>query len=137
MSARKGTGVRIYFCRNSVENGQVPAGLARIETREYVAIEAVPCSGKIDPRYILKAFESGTDSVYVIACPAGECKMMEGNLRALRRGHAVRELLEEAGISPDAVHVFVPNGKSINELADTIADEVESGQFVNQQQGAA
>jgi F420-non-reducing hydrogenase iron-sulfur subunit len=100
--------IRIYYCRNCVEGNVVPAELADLGMRDDVALEAVPCGGRIDPRYLLKAFESGACAVCVLTCPVGECRLMEGNLRAARRVELTREYLAEAGIEPGAVEMIVP-----------------------------
>jgi coenzyme F420-reducing hydrogenase delta subunit len=48
--------------------------------------------------YLLKAFESGADGVSLITCKPGECRYLEGNLRAKKRTEAIRTLLEEIGL---------------------------------------
>lgn len=108
--------VRIYYCRNSVPSGRIPGSLARLEQRLDVAVEAVPCSGRIDPRYILKAFEGGASKVCLLACPEGECKLLEGNLRAVKRIEAARELLAEAGVDPGSVRMFQPRDSNSFDL---------------------
>jgi coenzyme F420-reducing hydrogenase delta subunit len=93
-----------------------------------VALEAVPCSGRIDPRYILKAFEGGASKVCLLACPEGECKLLEGNLRAVKRIESARELLAEAGVDPFSVRMFQPrDANSFDLVVEDItrfADEV-------------
>lgn len=101
-------GVRIYFCRNAVKGTSFPAALSALKLRDDVILEQVPCSGKVDPRYFLKAFEAGAHTVCVLACPTGDCKLLQGNLRAIRRVELVRELLCEAGIDPNSVQMFQP-----------------------------
>jgi len=58
----------------------------------------LPCSGKADILYLTKAFETGADGVAVLMCPEGECRYLEGNLRARKRVQAVDALLDEAGL---------------------------------------
>jgi F420-non-reducing hydrogenase iron-sulfur subunit len=101
-------GIRVYYCRNCGHADEMPGALLKLHSNGDIAIEAVPCSGRIDPRYIMKAFESGTQAVCVLACPSGQCKLMEGNLRSTRRAQAVRELLSEVGLDPDSVQIHVP-----------------------------
>ena len=45
------------------------ASALRIKYPANVKLVKLPCTGKTDPRYILKAFEDGADGVYIIACP--------------------------------------------------------------------
>ncbi len=63
-----------------------------------ITIVPLPCSGKIDILYLTKAFEKGADGVAVVTCKEGECRYLEGNLRARKRVEAVEELLEEIGL---------------------------------------
>jgi len=58
----------------------------------------VPCSGKLQPEHLLKAFEAGADLVVVLTCPNGECRYLEGRRRIERRVEYVRGLLDEIGI---------------------------------------
>jgi len=47
---------------------------------------------------LIKAFETGADGAILVTCMRGECKYLEGNLRAHRRAQAVDSLLEEIGL---------------------------------------
>ena len=49
------------------------ASALRIEYPANVKLIKLPCTGKTDTKYLLKAFEDGADGVYVIACPKGNC----------------------------------------------------------------
>jgi len=92
----------VYYCRNAA----TPTALSELD-RPGVILEAVPCSGRIDPRYVLKAFEGGAKAVCVLGCPSGECKSFEGNLRAVARIQGADELLSEAGVKPGSVRIFL------------------------------
>ena len=60
----------------------------------------MPCAGKIDIDYILKAFTYGADGVLVLACHQDNCKSQQGNLHAQWRVERAREMLAEAGVDP-------------------------------------
>ena len=108
----KRNGIRVYYCRNTVGEKRLPEGLAKLERRDDVALEAVPCGGRIDPRYLLKAFESGADAVCVLTCPIDHCKLMEGNLRAAVRIDLAREILSEVGLGSGCIQMFIPSDSS-------------------------
>jgi coenzyme F420-reducing hydrogenase delta subunit len=55
--------------------------------------------------YLLKTFETGGDGAVLITCPKGECRHLEGNLRAHKRAQAVRALLEETGLGRERMQV--------------------------------
>jgi len=66
----------------------------------------LPCSGKIDALYLLKAFEAGADGVMVVGCSEGDCHYLEGNLRARKRVEVTKELLKEIGIELERLEMF-------------------------------
>jgi coenzyme F420-reducing hydrogenase delta subunit/Pyruvate/2-oxoacid:ferredoxin oxidoreductase delta subunit len=90
-----------FMCKNSaweayhaaLKLGQVnlPLGFTPLK---------MPCAGKIDIDYILKAFTFGADGVLVLACPQDNCKSQEGNLHAQWRVARAREMLAEVGVDP-------------------------------------
>lgn len=65
-------------------------------------VQVVPtvCSGKVDPSFILKAFDSGVDGVMLAVCGAGECHYLSGNYQALRRVQLLQKTLGQLGIDP-------------------------------------
>ena len=67
---------------------------------------SLPCSGKLDILYLTKAFDTGADGVAILVCKEGECRYMEGNMRAGKRAQAVDELLQEAGLGAGRVIVI-------------------------------
>lgn len=92
----------IYVCRNSLAAGTSASALARQFAHAvpgmHVAVREVPCSGKTDVIYLLKAFEGGARGVAIITCPLGECRLAEGNYRAQVRVRNIGRLLDEIGL---------------------------------------
>jgi hypothetical protein len=66
----------------------------------------LPCTGKLQPEHLLKAFETGARAVCVIACAADNCHYLEGSRRAERRVEYVRELLDEIGLDSERLMLF-------------------------------
>ena len=123
--------IRVYYCGNVSHERRIPAGLSKLQLMADVALEALPCSGRVDPRYILKAFEMGATAVCVLACPSGHCRSLQGNYRAELRVQLVRDMLEEAGLDPDSAQIFLPDGPEQAQLEAAI-DKVTC--FVNAEQ---
>ena len=67
---------------------------------------ALPCTGKLQPEHLLKAFEAGADAVCVVTCAQGDCHYLEGSQRAEKRVEYVKELLDEIGLGADRLTVF-------------------------------
>jgi coenzyme F420-reducing hydrogenase delta subunit/Pyruvate/2-oxoacid:ferredoxin oxidoreductase delta subunit len=60
----------------------------------------MPCAGKIDIDYLLKAFTHGADGVLVLGCHPDNCKSQQGNEHALWRVERAQAMLTEAGVDP-------------------------------------
>jgi coenzyme F420-reducing hydrogenase delta subunit/NAD-dependent dihydropyrimidine dehydrogenase PreA subunit len=82
------------------------AGVSRMQYPPNVRIIRLPCSGKVDITYILRAFEIGADGVFVAGCLKGGCHFVEGNLNAEIRVKLAKELLEAIGIDKERLEMF-------------------------------
>ena len=78
----------------------------RLEYPVNIKIVRLPCSGKIDIIYLLRAIQKGADGAYVVGCLEGTCHYNEGNFRARERVEHVQKLLEEVGIEGDRVRMY-------------------------------
>lgn len=48
--------------------------------------------------FLLRAFEAGADAAAVFVCLEGQCRHLEGNIRAKKRVNFVKNLLDEIGL---------------------------------------
>ncbi len=71
-----------------------------------IKIVKLPCTGKIDVLYLLKAFQSGADGVYVAGCMEGDCHYLTGNLRARKRVEYAQKILDEVGIGGERLAMY-------------------------------
>ncbi len=96
--------IYVFYCTNSYDQAQ----LMRNSNPQGIDMEVIslPCSGKLDILYLIKAFETGADGVAVMMCKEGECRYLEGNMRASKRVEVVKELLEEAGLGQGRVTII-------------------------------
>jgi len=95
----------LFCCATSIDTDELMRA-CRFDNGDTVKAISLPCSGKIDVLYLAKAFETGADGVAVITCKQGECRYLEGNLRARNRAEAVDSLLDEIGIGRGRVEVI-------------------------------
>jgi coenzyme F420-reducing hydrogenase delta subunit len=93
-----------FLCTWCSYTGADLAGTSRMEIPPNLRIIRVPCSGRIDPLFIIKAFQEGADGVMVSGCHPGDCHYISGNLYAKRKLAVLRRLLEWIGIEPDRIH---------------------------------
>ncbi len=82
------------------------AGTSRMQYPINVKVIRLPCSGKVDITYILRAFEKGADGVIVAGCLKGGCHFVEGNLRAEQRVKFTKDLLDAIGFGGERLEMF-------------------------------
>jgi len=101
------------------------AGTTGIQYPADIKLFKLPCTGKTDVLYILKAFEQGADAVMVVACQKGTCHHLEGNLRAQKRVERTKELLKEIGLGPERVEIFFMTGSQGYTFAAAVEEMTE------------
>jgi coenzyme F420-reducing hydrogenase delta subunit len=80
----------------------------------------VPCSGRVNPQYVINAFNRGYDGVLVCGCHPGDCHYVSGNYYARRRMMAFKRLLEYTGIEPERFQVRWISGSEAGKFRDTV-----------------
>lgn len=87
------------------------------------------CSGNIDHRVILNAFEEGADGVFVAGCLEGDCHFLKGNIRARKRVTAVKQLLDEIGLGGDRLEMYnlsSAQGARFAEIANEMTEKIKA-----------
>jgi coenzyme F420-reducing hydrogenase delta subunit len=79
------------------------AGVSRMQYPPNIRVVRVPCSGRVDPLFIMKSLQSGFDGVLVSGCHPGDCHYISGNYIARRKFAVLKPLLEFIGIEPNRV----------------------------------
>lgn len=116
-----------YACENS---GALAAEYAKSldpELQANLQIVSVPCSGKIDALYLLKALEQGADGVLLLVCHKENCKYVWGNERADKRKEQVQRRLSEIGLEGDRVeiiHLAANQGNQFNASVRSMVDKI-------------
>ena len=113
----------VFCCQNSVDERGTEA--VRREYGGQVRIVRMPCSGKTDVRYLLKAFESDADGVLIVGCPEGACRSLDGNFRAKKRVGYVRSLLEEIGFGGDRIEMVFISPSTQEGLSEGVRAMIE------------
>jgi F420-non-reducing hydrogenase iron-sulfur subunit len=95
--------VTAFVCNWCTYTGADLAGTSRLQMASNVRIIRLPCTGRIDHMFIIKAFERGADGVIVSGCHPADCHYSAGNYHARRRFGVFRELMSFMGIDPQRV----------------------------------
>jgi len=92
-----------FVCNWCTYTGADLAGTSRLNMAPNVRIIRLPCTGRIDTLFIMKAFERGADGVIVSGCHPADCHYTSGNYHARRRFAIFRDLMEFVGIDPQRI----------------------------------
>lgn len=100
MPVLEGKELRIvaFLCNWCSYGGADTAGVARATQPTDLRIIRVPCSGRIDPLFILRALINGADGVLVSGCHPNDCHYSAGNFYARRRLEVLKKFLPVLGI---------------------------------------
>jgi len=89
-----------FLCNWCSYAGADLAGGGRLQYPSNVRILRVPCSARVDPAFVLRAFRLGMDGVLVAGCHPGDCHYSKGNFYTRRRMAVFKPWLEYLGIHP-------------------------------------
>ena len=84
------------------------------------------CSGRVDLKFILRAFLNGQDGVLIGACRLNECNYVtHGNYDALSNTYLFRKIMENIGLNPERLRIEFMSGADGNLLAEVTNDFVK------------
>ena len=122
----KVVGFCCHYCAYSAAD---LAGSMRLEYAPNVRIIRLPCTGRIDPLCIVKAFERGADGVIVSGCHPGDCHYTAGNFHARRRFAVAREIMGFFGVDLNRVvfsWVSASEGRKWSEVVNDATAQVKA-----------
>ncbi len=95
-----------FCCQYCAYSAADMAGSMRLQYPTNVEIVLMPCTGRFDMLFALKAFEKGADGVYVAGCLEGTCHFLEGNIRAKQRVNFLRNEMKTLGVEEDRIRMY-------------------------------
>jgi coenzyme F420-reducing hydrogenase delta subunit len=116
--------VAVFVCANCARPGEAPTSAGRprpilphfgwpFSVREVI----VPCTGRLQPEHVLKAFDSGASLVCAVACQEDNCHYIEGSQRCARRVDYLRSILDEIGLGANRLMLFHLPGTASEDMA--------------------
>lgn len=115
-----------FVCNWCTYAGADLAGVTRTQYRPNVRIVRVPCTGRVDPLFIIKAFENGADGVLISGCHPGDCHYISGNFHAKRRWIFFKGLTDFIGIEPERIQYAWVSAAEANKWAKMVDEVTES-----------
>ncbi|MHA1803458.1 MAG: hydrogenase iron-sulfur subunit [Promethearchaeota archaeon] len=114
-----------FLCNWCSYAGADLAGVSRIQYPPSIRIVRVPCSGRINPFFIIKSLVDGWDGVIVSGCHPGDCHYISGNLVARRRFAILHDLLDYFGIPSGRVQFMWASAAEGERFAELVTKATE------------
>jgi len=114
-----------FLCNWCGYAGADLAGTSRLSYPTNIRIIRVMCSGRVEPVFILSAFENGADGVLVAGCHPGDCHYRSGNQHAEKRIEKTKKLLDLLGIGSDRLRLEWISAAEGEKFASVIKDFTE------------
>jgi F420-non-reducing hydrogenase iron-sulfur subunit len=116
-----------FFCNWCTYTASDLAGTARLTYAPNAPVIRVMCSGRVDPQFVLKAFEEGADGVLIGGCHPGDCHYQEGNYKALRRFRLLKRVLAQLGVEDERVRlewISASEGDRVQHVIDEMTEQL-------------
>ena len=116
-----------FLCNWCSYGGADTAGVARATQPTDLRIIRVPCSGRIDPLFIVRALLNGADGVLVSGCHPRDCHYSAGNYYARRRLEVLKQFLPVLGIDErrfEYTWVSASEGQRWQHVVTTFTDRI-------------
>ena len=117
----------VFACNWCSYAGADTAGVSRFQHQPYFRIIRVMCSGRIQPGFVLKAFEKGADGVLVSGCHFGDCHYIFGNERAVEQFEKTMSMVKLLGIDEGRLRlewISAAEGNRFAQVINEFTDQV-------------
>lgn len=120
--------IAAFFCNWCTYGGADLAGVSRLQYPTNIRVIRIPCTGRLNPNFILTAFRGGADGVWVSGCHPGDCHYISGNLHARRRFAILKNLLEYVGMEPGRLHFSWISSAEAEKFQKTVTEVTQAVQ---------
>ncbi len=115
-----------FLCNWCSYAGADLAGVSRLQYPPNIRIIRVPCSGRVNPLFIMRALRQGADGILVSGCHPGDCHYLSGNYYARRKFTLLNSLLEHLGVEKGRVQFSWVSASESIKFAQLIKEVTES-----------
>jgi F420-non-reducing hydrogenase iron-sulfur subunit len=98
------------------------AGISRKQYPSNIRIIRVMCSGRVDPIFVLSAFEKGADGVLITGCHIGDCHYKTGNKMAEVMVGRTKEILSTLGLASERLRLEWISASEGQRFAQIVTD---------------
>jgi len=126
-AAKRDPQIVVFACNWCSYAGADTAGVSRLQHQPHFRTIRVMCSGRIQPAFVLRAFERGADGVLVSGCHFGDCHYVFGNERAVEQFDKTMKMVRLLGIDEKRLRlewISAAEGVRWAEVIDEFTDQV-------------
>ncbi len=117
----------VFACNWCSYAGADTAGVSRIQHQPNFRMIRVMCSGRIQPAFVLRAFEKGADGVLVSGCHFGDCHYIFGNERAVEQFAKTKNMIKLLGVEEGRLRlewISAAEGARFAQVINEFTDQV-------------
>jgi F420-non-reducing hydrogenase iron-sulfur subunit len=116
-----------FFCNWCTYTAADLAGVSRMKYAPNIRVIRLMCSGRVDPQFVLEAFNKGADGVLIGGCHPNDCHYAEGNYKCLRRFRLLRRMIADLGIEEKRLRlewISAAEGDKVKKVVNEMVDEL-------------
>ncbi len=117
--------ILVFCCNWCAYAGADLAGISRLQIKPDFRVIRTMCSARVDPEFVLRAFQKGVDGVMVAGCHPGDCHYIGGNYRTRRRMALLRMTIKQFGINPKRLRMEWISAGEGDRFAKTMNEFIE------------
>ncbi|HUK67124.1 MAG TPA: hydrogenase iron-sulfur subunit [Anaeromyxobacteraceae bacterium] len=114
-----------FLCNWCSYAGSDKAGASQLVQPSSVVSIRLMCTGRMDPQFVVKAFDEGADGVLILGCHPGDCHYKEQNYRMIQRHRLFVRLLEAQSIEAERCRLEFVSASEGEKFARVVAETVE------------
>jgi F420-non-reducing hydrogenase small subunit len=109
-----------FLCNWCAYGAADQAGRSHLTYPHSLLTVRVPCTGRVEPAFVLQALREGADGVLIAGCHPGDCHYVDGNMRAHARHAVLVRALEQAGLEPARLRLLWAGASEAERFATAV-----------------
>jgi heterodisulfide reductase subunit A len=126
--------ILVFACNWCSYAGADFAGVSRLQYPPSARVIRTMCSGRVDPDFVVRAFEKGAAMVLVSGCHYADCHYIDANRQTVKRVDRLWNQLERKGIRPERLQLEWISAAEGKKWAQVMADLEEMRKTVTLQE---
>jgi F420-non-reducing hydrogenase iron-sulfur subunit len=117
-----------FLCEWCAYAGADAAGRAGKTISPFLKTVRLPCSGRMDPAWVLLAFRQGAQGVLIAGCPPGNCHFQKGNAQMIRMTELLKPLMRQLGFADlrlRVTNISAQEGEKFATVVSQWAEEIQ------------